>query len=110
MPNGKFPREAAKQLGIASEQLAPSLVVEKIGNTYSGSSLLGLCAVLDIAKPGERILLTSFGSGAGADSFSFVVADAMTGKGKAPLIKDYIEKRQYIEYAVYARMREKLKV
>ena len=34
MPNGKFPREACKALGIDEQKLLPSLVVEKIGNTY----------------------------------------------------------------------------
>ncbi len=109
MPNGKFPREAAKALGFDSKKLLPSLVVEKIGNTYSGSSLLGLCAVLDIAKPGERILLTSFGSGAGSDSFSLLVTEEIKNRPKKNV--DYYRKKAlYIDYAAYVKMRGKLKV
>ncbi|MBI2971148.1 MAG: hydroxymethylglutaryl-CoA synthase [Candidatus Aenigmarchaeota archaeon] len=111
MPNGKFPRQAAKTLGFDEQKLLPGLVVSRIGNTYSGSSLLGLCAILDIAKPGERILLTSFGSGAGSDSLSLVVTDAI--KERRPLAQPtahYINNgRTYVDYAAYARMRKLLR-
>ena len=69
MPNGKFPRVAAKKMGFTPEQLAPSLTVEHIGNAYSATALVGLAAVLDIAKPGEKIFFVSYGSGAGSDGF-----------------------------------------
>ncbi len=110
MPNGKFPREACKALGFDEKKLLPSLVVEKIGNTYSGSSLLGLCAVLDIAKPGERILLTSFGSGAGSDSFSLLVTDAIAERRPLHNVDYYVSRKAYIDYGHYVRMRKKLKV
>lgn len=68
-PNGKFPRQAAQKLGFNEDQLQYSLVVEQIGNTYAAASPLALVNVLDHAKPKQKILLTSYGSGAGADSF-----------------------------------------
>jgi len=68
-PNGKFPLIAAKRLGFTKEQVEPSLMVKKIGNCYSASSLLGLCSVLDVAQAGEKILLVSYGSGSGSDAF-----------------------------------------
>jgi hydroxymethylglutaryl-CoA synthase len=72
MPNGKFPLKVAKKMGISEKQLAVGLIVNEIGNPYSASSLIGLCRVLDKVKSGEKILLTSYGSGSGSDSFSFV--------------------------------------
>ena len=64
MPNGKFPKEAAKRLGFTEEQLKPGLIVSRIGNPYSASSMVGLAATLDIAKSGQRIFMCSYGSGA----------------------------------------------
>ncbi|HKZ43338.1 MAG TPA: hydroxymethylglutaryl-CoA synthase, partial [Candidatus Hodarchaeales archaeon] len=52
-PNGKFPIAAAQMLNFPLEKLETSLVVKYIGNTYSGASMIGMCAVLDIAKPGD---------------------------------------------------------
>ena len=74
--------------------------------------MIGLCRVLDVAGPGERILLTSYGSGAGSDAFSFITT------------KHIIEKRErirrsvdswlgiedknlveFVDYAIYAKQK-----
>lgn len=111
MPNGKFPREAAKALGFDLQKLAPSMIVDKIGNAYSGSSLLGLCAVLDIAQPGQRILVTSFGSGAGSDAFSLVTTEKLLNiRDLAPKTDYYVNRKKYVDYGTYVKMRGKLKV
>jgi hydroxymethylglutaryl-CoA synthase len=108
-PNTKFPQRAAKMLGFAPEQIEPGLLVPIIGNTYSGSSIIGLTAVLDIAQPGDRILLVSFGSGAGSDAFDLTVTDKITERqGKALKTQDYIARRVEIDYATYARYRGKI--
>lgn len=73
MPNGKFPKRAAKRLGFSEKQTELGFNVADVGNPYSASSLIGLCKVLEKAKTGERILLTSYGSGSGSDTFSFKV-------------------------------------
>ncbi len=110
-PNGKFPLEAAKKLGIPPEKLKAGLLTPIVGNTYSGASPLGLSAVLDEAKPGARILMTSFGSGAGSDSFSIVVTDRIeAARDRAPKTKDYIAKKKYIDYATYIKYRRKIKL
>jgi hydroxymethylglutaryl-CoA synthase len=71
--------------------------------------MLGLTAVLDAAKPGDRVLLASFGSGAGSDAFSFVVNDRIAERqGLAPSTQDYIARRKSIDYALYVRYRKKL--
>jgi hydroxymethylglutaryl-CoA synthase len=106
MPNGKFPMRAAKTLGFDLKKLEPGFIVPKIGNTYSGSSLLGLAATLDVAKPGERILITSYGSGAGSDSFSIRVTDLIEEKRKnTKKVQDYINNKEYVTYARYTKLR-----
>jgi hydroxymethylglutaryl-CoA synthase len=108
-PNVKFPQTAAKRLGFTREQTAAGLLSGKIGNTYSGAAMIGMTAVLDIAKPGDRILLCSFGSGAGSDAFSFIVTEAIDARrAKAPKTAWYVARRELIDYAVYARYRGKL--
>lgn len=108
-PNVKFPLQAAKLLGFEREQVLPGLLVGKIGNTYAGATLIGLSAVLDVAKPGDRILLVSFGSGAGSDVFSFVATERLPARRDvAPRTGWYLARREYIDYATYARFRGKL--
>ncbi|MHC1567339.1 MAG: hydroxymethylglutaryl-CoA synthase [Candidatus Syntropharchaeia archaeon] len=103
-PNGKFPMRAAKQMGFTKEQIEPGLMVRKIGNTYSASSLIGLAAILDKAPPGSMILMTSFGSGAGADSFSLRVTDLIEEyRNRVPSVEDLIKNPKYIDYATYAK-------
>ncbi len=109
MPNAKFPQKAFKQFGIPQEKFAPGLVVTELGNSYSGSSIVGLTAILDVAKPGQRILLTSYGSGAGGDSFSLKVTDKiLERRNKAPSTKWYFDRKQYVDYGTYVKMRGKL--
>ncbi len=105
-PNGKFPVRIGKMLGFTMEQIEPGLVTPMIGNTYNASALLGLARVLDRAKPGERILLAPFGSGAGSDAYSIVVTDAVEERReKAPSVDDYLARQKEIDYALYARFR-----
>ncbi|MDP2638014.1 MAG: hydroxymethylglutaryl-CoA synthase [Candidatus Levybacteria bacterium] len=104
MPNGKFPRVAARKLGFTPQQLAPSLTVDRIGNPYSASSLLGLAAVLDIALPAQKIFFVSYGSGAGSDGFVFEVTENIVQKRKKAIpVAKQMEDKVYISYAEYLR-------
>ncbi len=110
-PNVKFPQRAAKTLGFTPEQIETGLLAGIIGNTYAGSSMVGLAAILDVAQPGDRVLLVSYGSGAGSDAFDLLVTDWITERQHlAPTTQDYIARRTEIDYATYARYRGKLKV
>jgi hydroxymethylglutaryl-CoA synthase len=108
-PNSKFPQRVAEDLGFKPQQIQTGLLCPVIGNTYAGSSLIGLSAILDVAKPGDRILMVSFGSGAGSDAFSLrVTANIMGRQHLAPCTQDYIARRKEIDYATYSRFRHKL--
>jgi len=110
-PNAKFPKRVGKRMGFSTEQIEPGLLSTDIGNTYAGAAITGLSATLDIAKPGDRILMVSFGSGAGSDAFVWEVTEAIEARrGKAPLVRDYIQRRVEIDYALYVRYRNKLLV
>ena len=110
-PNGKFPVRVSRILGFSKKQIEPGLVVPMIGNTYSASCLIGLAATLDVARPGERIFVTSFGSGAGSDAFSIKVTENIDLiRSRAPSVRDYIGGAEYLDYAMYAKHKGKLRI
>lgn len=108
-PNAKFPQTAAKQLGFSLDQIAPGLLAPNIGNTYSAAALLGLCATFDVAQPGDRIMVVSYGSGAGSDAYALTVTDRLPAvQRRAPLTAAYLARREQVDYATYAKWRGKL--
>jgi hydroxymethylglutaryl-CoA synthase len=109
-PNGKFPVRIAKTLGFSGDQIEKGLLVPHIGNTYSGSMMLGLTAVLDSSEPGDRILAVSYGSGAGSDAFNITVTDAIGSLREAPTTMELIEGGRMISYGVYAKFRRKIRM
>lgn len=110
-PNAKFPQRAAKLLGFTDEQLIHSMIVKNIGNTYSGASMLALANILDHAKAGDKILICSYGSGAGSDSFALTVTDRIKEiqNQTVPKVEDYIKKKICVSYGEYVKLRKKLK-
>ena len=106
-PNINFPTKVAKSLGFREEQFLPSLQVAKFGNTYSGASPIGLAAVLDKAKPHQRILLVSYGSGAGSDAYLFVTTSQIKDKSQRQRFTvEYQAENPFIEYVDYATYRK----
>jgi hydroxymethylglutaryl-CoA synthase len=109
-PNGKFPMAAGKRLGFTREQIETGWLVPTLGNTYSGSSPMGLTAVLDVAEPGDRIFMCSYGSGSGSDSFLWTVTDRIREvQDLAPKTREQLEHDPiYLEYGEYAKFRHKI--
>ncbi|MGD8545518.1 MAG: hydroxymethylglutaryl-CoA synthase [Candidatus Bathyarchaeota archaeon] len=108
-PNIRFPVRVAKELGFSEEQYSTALQVARFGNTYSGSSPVGLAAVLDIAEPDERILIVSYGSGAGSDAYSLMTTKHILEKrNRQKLTVEYQAENpfiEYIDYTVYRRLK-----
>ena len=84
------------------------MLTPRIGNTYSGAVFLGLAAILDIAKPGDRILAVAYGSGAGSDGFDLTVTDKIAKMDRSETVEDMISRMEIINYATYAKYRGKL--
>lgn len=105
MPNGKFPKDVAKKLGFTEEQIKPGFTVAQIGNPYSASSLVGLAATLDIAKPNQKIFMCSYGSGAGADAFVFQTTSLLKTfqKNNQKTVQSQIQNKQMIDYSLVAK-------
>ena len=74
------------------------------------SSLLGFTSVLDNANPGDLILVSSFGSGAGSDVFSYKITDKITSvQHMAPNTSHYLNRAHDVDYAMYMRWRKKIR-
>jgi hydroxymethylglutaryl-CoA synthase len=111
-PNGKFPARVAKMAGFTAEQYDVGRLVPLLGNTYSGASPLGLTAILDVAQPGDKIFMCSYGSGAGSDAFVYTVQDRITEvQDLAPKTRWLLEENTIqVEYGEYAKMRRKIRL
>lgn len=109
-PNGKFPTRVAQQLGFEKKQCETGLTTPFIGNTYSASMMIGLAAILDVAKPGQRILGVAFGSGAGSDGFDITVTEEMSNfnRSAAPTVKTFVERAELLDYGRYAKFKGKI--
>jgi hydroxymethylglutaryl-CoA synthase len=71
--------------------------------------MLGLTTILDNARPGDRVLMVSYGSGAGSDAISLRVTDRIEERrSRAPFTITYVERRKMIDYGTYVRYRKKL--
>jgi hydroxymethylglutaryl-CoA synthase len=72
---------------------------------------MGLTATLDIAAPGDKIFMVSYGSGAGSDGFIFEVTDEMPKtREKAPFTRTMLdEHKNYIDYGTYTKYRKKIR-
>lgn len=73
-PNGNFPLQAAKRLGFSVDQVRPGLQVVDIGNAYAGAVPIAFANTLSSASFGDRVLVTSYGSGAGSDCMIWEIA------------------------------------
>jgi hydroxymethylglutaryl-CoA synthase len=81
-------------------------MINKFGNTYSGASPVGLAAILDIAKPEERILVVSYGSGAGSDAYVLRTTSQLLDKRKRQKINvKFLAENPFVEYVDYTTYR-----
>lgn len=111
-PNGKFPKMVGKRLGFNDQQVERGLLSPRIGNTYSAAVILGLCNILDEAKPGDRVFVAGYGSGAGSDAFDLTVTPRVAkirGAG-IPRVNEFLADGVDIDYATYAKFRGKIQL
>ena len=105
-PDAKTPASAAGKMMFKDTQLASGLVSVNLGDLGAASTTVGLAAVLDAAKVGDRIMVVSYGSGAGSDAISLrVVSD----RKPAPTFKEQLERKEYVDYIQYVKLKGALK-
>ncbi|HVN83662.1 MAG TPA: OB-fold domain-containing protein [Candidatus Binatia bacterium] len=107
-PDARAAVDLAKSLGFDVKQQLPPPCANAIGCTGNAEALLQLAAVLESARPGDRILVGSFGEG--ADVLLFRVTDAITRYQPATRLRDWIDSGvslpSYQKYLKYRRVIE----
>ena len=106
-----YPREhaaLAKKLGAEPNQVQDTML-DRIGDTGAAYALMMLVAALEDAKPGDRILVASYGDG--GDALLFKVTDNITKMKKRMGIKENLALRKELtSYEKYVTFRNAIPV
>lgn len=101
-PDARTPATIAARMQFTEVHLASSLVSKSLGDLGAASTPVALAAVLDMAKIGDKILVLSYGSGAGSDALSLKVVSDRKAK---PAVQAEIDRKEYIEYVQYLKLK-----
>ena len=100
-PNPRAYRSIARRLGFNANQMQDPLF-DKVGNAGTAHALMLLVNALEEAKPGDKILLASYGDG--SDAFILETTEHLDKTGRG--IKAYIQSEKVInDYCRYAKWR-----
>jgi hydroxymethylglutaryl-CoA synthase len=109
-PDARMVKKAAKGMKLKPEQTQTADLFSLVGDLGAASVLMGLATVLDGAKPGERILALSYGSGV-SDAIALKVNQGIEEKrGRAKAVDSYLKSKVELEdYVTFAKMKGTLK-
>lgn len=93
----------AGKLGFKVSQIQEPLFA-RIGHTGTAATLIMLIAALQQARPGDRILLASYGDG--ADAMVIRVTKTVTKFQTGKPLADRLEKNRSIDYGTYLSWRD----
>ena len=101
-PDAKVPATVAARMQFTDAQLASSLISKNLGDLGAASVPLALASALDSAKVGDRIMVISYGSGAGSDALSFKVVGDRRPVDK---VQAETDRKEYIDYVKYLKLK-----
>jgi len=102
-PDGRAHLGAAKKLGFQDAQVQNPLYAE-IGACGSATPFVLLAAALEMANPGDRLLLLGYGEG--ADACLLQVTEEIRARSLVQSVSDHLsEKRLYPSYQIFKKMR-----
>lgn len=107
-PEPRAAVELAKSMGFDPKTQLPPSLAATIGCTGSAEALLQLAVALEAAKPGDQIVVGSFGEG--ADALLFRVTDAIVDARPMASVREWIAAgtplSSYEKYLKYRRVFE----
>ncbi len=105
-PDARLPGIASAKIGLSNHQLVAGLVSAYLGDLGAASTLVGLAAVLDVAKRNDTVLAISYGSGAGSDAIALRVAG---DRRPSVSVRAEAARKDYLDYLQYAKLRRALR-
>lgn len=106
-----YPREhaaLAKKLGAEPSQIQ-DIMLDKVGDTGSAYALMMLVAALEDAKPGDKVLVASYGDG--SDALLFQVTDNIKKlKARMGIKGNLAVRKELTSYEKYAAFRNAIPV
>ena len=100
--NGKQAIQIGSKLGFSQEQMKVGMIFNHTGDVGATSPLLGLCAILEYAEPGDRVLLVSYGGGAASQAISLRVSENIEAYRQGYKAKKIPPR--YIDYLTYLKL------
>ncbi|UGY94134.1 hydroxymethylglutaryl-CoA synthase [Streptomyces gobiensis] len=98
-PDAVTPARLAQRLGLPKERATACVVAQGIGDVGAAAPLIGLARALELADPGDRLAVVSYGCGAGSDALLLTVRRPATGTGLAGALTV----QRQLSYATAAR-------
>ena len=89
-------RNGGNDLNTGTSDATAWATIEKVNSTFAS------------LKPGDKILMTSFGSGAGSDAFAIEVTDKIANMKRPTPVQKWIDDKKYIDYSTYLKHRRKI--
>lgn len=106
-PDGRSYQGLARGLGLDTKSQVQDPLFAAVGNSGTASPLLLLAAALEEAKPGDLLLLASYGDG--SDALLFRVQEGIKRFQKGLGVKGHLKsKRMLANYEKYLRFRDLL--
>lgn len=100
-PSPRWGSDALRALGFRKEQLRD--LFGSVGDAGCGSLPLSIASVLEVARPGERLLAVSYGSG-GSDALSFEAEPGVEeARDGGPTVERMLQEKEYVDYVTYLR-------
>lgn len=108
-PVGVIPIALGQRLGFDMSQIIAGVIAYEIGDTGSASSLISLAMILEQAQPGQKILFTAYGFGAGALVMDMTVEEGVHHyKSQENLVSRQLSDKTEIGYAEAMKLESKL--
>ncbi len=103
-PDARSLTATAKALGLDAKTQLQDPLFGKLGNTGAAFAPMLLVAALENAKPGDTLLVASYGDG--ADAFALRVTDAVKGLTDRRAMRWHLERRAELgDYNTYLKFR-----